>query len=164
MIFDRIENLKLYAQIPYIKDIIQFIKEKDCLSLSVGEIPIRGKDLFVRVVEYVTSPSVERRLEAHHIYADVQCVVSGVERMGFSTQKNLAVLTAYDKKEDIEFLETPKDKNSVIVYPNEFVVFLPYEPHQPGCLYQKATTVKKLIFKVKWISSFENDAGRSGIF
>jgi len=149
MILDRIENLKLYTQIPYIKDIVKFIKERDSKALLVGEIPIKGRDLFVRVAEYETQPALTRRFESHRVYADVQYIVSGVECMGFSTENNLSPLTEYDEKEDIQFFESPKCFSPLIVSQKEFVVFLPHELHQPGCIYQKPSLVKKLVFKVR---------------
>ena len=109
----------------------------------------RSRDLFVRVGEYVTAPQASKRFETHRLYADVQYLVQGVEVMGIATQGPLLPLVDYDELQDIQFFQTPKYVENLIVSSGDFVLFLPGEAHQPGCLYQSSVKVKKLVFKVK---------------
>jgi YhcH/YjgK/YiaL family protein len=149
MQFGNYDDLKRCTQIPFILDICAFVENTDCTGLLPGEIAIKGKDLFVRIGEYITEPQANKRFEAHRVYADVQYIVHGVEVIGVSHEKPLIPLTAYDASNDIQFFQTPKQVKNLVVSPKEFVLLLPGEAHQPGCVHQTPARIKKLVFKVK---------------
>ena len=155
MIFDCFKNLKRYS-VPQTEKILKFISENNCLTLPNEQIDIDGKNLFVRVMQYTPKPANENKFETHHIYADLQYVVSGVELMQIAPIESLTSLGKYDPKEgDYEFFElcrglinqTPTD---LVVCAGDFTVFYPGEAHRPSCLYKDSRcVVKKLIFKIK---------------
>jgi len=149
MEFYCLKDLKSFVRIPCVKDICKFIETTDCAKLPVGEILLKGKECFVRVGEYTTQPQTNKCFETHRIYADVQYIVSGIEVMGFTTEASLLPATKYDEESDIQFFEPPKRISQLVVSSGECVVFFPGEAHQPGCLYQNPSKIKKLVFKVK---------------
>lgn len=59
MIFDKIENMSLYSNLPCIGDIKKFISENDMVALGVGDIEIKGEDLFVKILDYQTKSDDE---------------------------------------------------------------------------------------------------------
>jgi len=149
MIIDNIENLNRY-NISHTENILKFIKEHDCTQLPDGEIEIEGRDLFVRIMSYTPKPATENRFEKHHVYADLQFIVKGVEIMQTSHGTDLVALTEYDTVGDYQFYRPTGVLNDLIVFKNEFVVFYPNEAHRPSCAYlPKSEPVKKLVFKIK---------------
>ena len=149
MITDSIEHLKRYA-VPKTETILKFIAEHDCANLPDSEIEIEGRQLFVRVMSYVPKPAAENRFEIHRVYADVQYLVSGVEIMQTTHEKDLTALTDYDPKGDYQFYKPIGLINDLIVFKDEFVVFYPNEAHRPSCAYLPISAlVKKLVFKIK---------------
>jgi len=149
MIIDSIGNLKRYA-VPKADAILSYIAGHDCAHLPDGENEIQGRELFVRVMSYVTKPAEENRFETHRIYADLQYLASGTELMQTARAKDLIPLADYDPKGDYHFFKSPGPVTDLIVQAGEFVVFYPNQPHRPACLFEgHKDFVKKLVFKIK---------------
>ena len=151
MIFDDIKNLKNYADIPQLDVILKFLQENDVLKLPEGDIEIKGKNLYVKVLRYIPKDADENNFETHKIYTDVQMIINGEEKMQVVNSKYLQEITEYNKESDFQFFSAQKYISDIIVRRNEFVVFFPEEPHKPGCSYQqkKDKPILKLVFKVK---------------
>jgi YhcH/YjgK/YiaL family protein len=115
-----------------------------------GEIQIEGRDLFVRVMSYIPAPKNENRFEIHRIYADVQYIVEGIERMFTAGMNDLTSCSEYDAKGDSHFFKASQPSSDLVVCAGEFAVFYPYQAHCPSCCYEGHNgVVKKLVFKVK---------------
>lgn len=150
MITDSMDHLRRYA-LPYTGEILEFIAEHDCVKLPDGEMEIKGRQLFVRMMSYQPKRALDNRFEIHRIYADVQYIVSGEELMQTSRVKDLLSLTDYDPSGDYQFFKTNGDAiTDLIVRSGEFAVFYPQEAHRPSCLYEGYKgLVRKLVFKIK---------------
>jgi len=151
MITDNIKFLERYA-VPQTEAILKFIAGRDCAHLPDGEIEIKGRDLFVRIMSYQPKKAAEGRFETHHMYTDVQYIVSGTELMQTARLEDLAPLTDYDVSGDYQFFKPLADAaTNLIVKDNEFAVFYPLEAHRPSCVYEGYTgQIKKLVFKIKF--------------
>ncbi len=149
MIFDTINNLPTYV-IPQVDKILNFIAHNNCLLLPNEQIDIDGKELFVKVMEYVPKPASENKFETHMVHADLQYVVAGVELMQIVPKKALKPLGEYDKQADYEFYKADQLITDLVVEAGQFTVFYPGEAHKPSCLYQNnQNIVKKLVFKIR---------------
>lgn len=150
MIYDRIDNLAKYSTIPQVDGVLDFLSRTDVFALKEGDIPIRGDDLYVKVLIYDPKPAAENHFETHKRYTDVQAVFRGVEEMQVTARENLADQTQYDEKFDYQFFSATGDVSSIIVGAGEFVVFSPGEAHKPGCrLRESEDKVVKLVFKIR---------------
>ncbi len=150
MIFDTIENLKKYKNIPQQDAIIKFLQETNISTLSEGDIEIKGKDLYVKVLRYVPKDVTENNFEIHKTYTDVQIIMNGEEKMQIVNPKYLQEINRYSEESDFQFFSAQEYISDIVVRENEFVVFFPGEPHKPGCNYQQRNQpVMKLVFKVK---------------
>ena len=149
MIFDHLNHVKRYS-IPQINKILNFISKNNCLTLPNEQIDIDGKNLFVRVMEYVPKPAFKNKFETHQIHMDLQYIVSGVELMRVAPREALISLGDYDEKKDCQFFKAHEAVSDFIVKANEFAVFYPGEAHCPSCLFKNSTIlIKKLVFKIK---------------
>lgn len=153
MIFDKVKNLSRYKEIPNLNLILDFIRDKDLSDLPEGDIEIKGKELFVKVLRYFPKLAEERNFETHKIYTDVQIIVKGVEKIQITNKENLKE-EIEDKKnrEDFQLFTASGDISEIIAKESNFVVFFPGEPHKPSCTYQKSDKpILKVVFKTSFL-------------
>lgn len=154
MIFDDFENAGRYPDIPYLKEIREYLESLRSpdggMNFPPGpEQEILGRNLLVRVGEYETGPADQKQFEAHTVYADLQLVVSGAEIMQVSLEKQPVPVTEYNEEADIRFFKDPEEISSALVSSGQFTVFFPGELHKPGCLANGIPAkVRKLVFKI----------------
>lgn len=150
MVHDKIENLSRYDSILGLSQVMEFLKNTDVHAIPVGDHPIDGKNLFVKVLEYIPWPVENGRFETHQNYADIQMVVRGREKMSLTKKENLRPLDDYNPETDFQFFSSSGEISDLVVKAGEFTIFMPNEPHRPGCLYENNDPkVRKLVFKVR---------------
>jgi len=148
VIYDRFENLDLYAQ-PGTRLHRAVVHARDVhLTVADGRTDIDGDRLYASVATYETGPREERRFEAHRKYIDVQVLLEGEEAIDVSLEDDLAVLEAYDEKRDVTFLKPPSQVASLAMRPGCFAVFFPHDAHRPGCHLSEKSRVRKIVMKV----------------
>lgn len=150
MIYDSLDNLKNYISIPFLKDIVEFIDKTDILSLSKGDIQIKGDDLYVKVLKYKPQEASKNYFETHRDYIDVQIVFKGVELMQVVQPEHLTETDEFKLEGDFVFYKATENISDLVVANNEFAVFFAGEPHKPGCMYKNNDCdILKLVFKVR---------------
>jgi YhcH/YjgK/YiaL family protein len=125
-----------------------FIRKQDFAGLTVGDHPLDGREVFVRVSEYNSKNPEDAFYEAHKDYADIHFLVSGEERIGVADLSAATVRTPYDEEKDIEFYE-PVAGKEFLAKPGTFFIFFPGEGHRPGMKVENNAPVKKIVIKVK---------------
>lgn len=148
MIFDKIENHHFYAELgERFAVAFSFIENTEINTLETGRYDIMDSEVFALVSEYETKPLQENKWEAHQVYADIQVVIKGKEKMGFVSVDKLTPIDDYQAEKDIQFLEGQGD--FVTMEPGSFVIFLPQDGHMPGVAINQPTFGKKIVIKVK---------------
>ena len=148
MIIDKLENLPVHTFISVnLKEGLEFLKNADLQNMEVGRYDIAGNDVFALVSEYISKESQDCLLEAHHIYTDIQYIVSGREAIGYASLKNQDVLTTYNADEDVIFYTG--ETTPLILIPGMFAVFFPQDLHRPCMQIYGPEKVKKVVIKVK---------------
>ena len=118
-------------------------------TIQVGQYPLEGEDLFVKVTEYDTVDPSMKDLETHGKYTDIQFVLKGTENIGVGDRDELTVTTPYSEAEDIGFYEQ-KDGSSLLAEPGTFFIFFPENAHAMGIdVDGKSRSVKKAVIKVR---------------
>ena len=106
----------------------------------------------MNVMSFDTVLPETKKAEMHRKFIDIQLVISGEEMIESSVaQPDLAQYDEYRDEDDYQLTltEVLEGKNEVVLKPNMFAIFLPYEPHKPGnAVNGKCQTVKKLVVKV----------------
>ena len=96
MLVASIENAEAHDYLSErLKKAYAFLRENDLGALSCGRHDIDGEDVFANVMEYDTVPAEAKKLEAHKLYYDVQCVVSGIERVEVAPLEGLVCAKEY---------------------------------------------------------------------
>ena len=147
MIADRLDRAAQYAGLPKrIRTALEWLRATDLAALPVGRIDLEGEKLFALVQEYDTKPMSEGLWEAHRSYIDVQYVVRGVERMGYTPVETITVTKPYDADKDYlngtgpgAFIEAPAG----MVF-----VLWPGDAHMPGMRVDGPVPVRKIVLKV----------------
>lgn len=149
MIIDKVTNLKKYANIPNIRDILRFLDNKKITCLPCGDISIIGQDLYLKVLRYRPKAPKQNKFEIHRKYTDVQIIIKGVEMMQVAPLECLKKTRA-SLKDDFVFFSGNKYISEIVARKGDAIVFFPEEAHKPGCSYKGIESqVTKLVFKTR---------------
>ena len=110
-----------------------------------GKYPF-GADCFINVMDCTTREEFAD-MEAHDVYVDVQCLITGEERIYYTDRAALAVTKPMDAAKDVGFFAyTPCQ--FVDYKAGECVVLYPEEAHLPGRAVKAPVTAKKAVMKL----------------
>jgi YhcH/YjgK/YiaL family protein len=126
---------------------LDFLEREDLPSLQPGRHDIIGDACYANVSSYSSKPEEQGVWEAHRKYIDVQYVLSGRERIGFSCIDKLKVCKEYDEEQDYLLLEGNGD--FALVESGMFAVFAPQDAHMPGIAVESPGPVRKIVVKVR---------------
>lgn len=99
-----------------------------------GETPVRGRDLYLRVLTYDIVPREDGVLEAHRAYADVQFVLAGSERIAVWPADALRERTPYDAERDaVHFVPLARDQLVLTLEPGPLRFSFPVTRICPSC-------------------------------
>lgn len=120
--------------------------------LSVTEQTENGKrlfddDCFVNVMSTETKTEIGL-MEAHEKYIDVQCLISGEEKMLYTEKAALTQKKPYNESSDYA-LYAFDTAEEVILNAGDCVIFYPNEAHLPCLAPNGKATIKKAVLKLK---------------
>jgi YhcH/YjgK/YiaL family protein len=147
MIVDKLENGAYYYSLgARIQKAIEYLKNSSLSEIEVGKYQIEGDDIFALVSEYDTK-SVETGLwEAHKRYIDIQYIIKGSEKIGYTSVENLKTTVEYDESKDILFGTANGD--FVTLQQGMFMILAPQDGHMPSIYCEKPERVKKVVIKI----------------
>ena len=129
---------------------MQFINLHKIIELPVGDIPILNDELYVKVLKYTPMHASKGFFETHDQYADLQFVIKGRESMFYVDSKRITPTDKFTLEGDFKFYEASECISELVVSEGEFTIFLPGEPHKPGCLTgNDDREIIKLVFKIR---------------
>lgn len=152
MIYDTLDNLGLYQNIPHLEKILHFINSNDLSKLSLGRHEIDGEQLYASIDSYSTFPESERRFEIHHHHADLQLMISGRELLQVAFPSDLREELPKEGEGDFFFHSIRSHSHSPLLLEDRRFVFIPaYHPHRPCLQVAENTTdsVRKVVFKIR---------------
>ncbi|QLB40740.1 N-acetylneuraminate anomerase [Mannheimia pernigra] len=124
------------------------LKALDLANLALGWQDLE-EGIRMSVMSFETSPAEGKKAEMHRKFVDIQLLIEGEEMIEYGlSQPNLSKYDEYRDEDDYQLTDEIDDKNEVILKPNMFAIFLPYEPHKPGNTVNENKTLKKLVVKV----------------
>ena len=114
-----------------------------------GRYELRGDDIFMNVMAFATQPAESKKAELHAQYIDIQLLLRGEERILFGVAGTARQREAWHVEEDYQLCTVMEYEQSVTLRPGMFAVFMPGEPHKPGCVVGEAGEIKKVVVKVR---------------
>lgn len=149
MIIGHLNALPLAGLPPTLREILD---RPDCTLAALsarddGRWQPEGCQWFCHLGPAQTRPQAERHTEYHHLWADIQVVLSGEETIRAGMQ-SLAQAGDEERKADLYIAPNAAHPVSITLRRGDFAVFLPGEPHQALCAVEAPLTVRKAVFKV----------------
>ena len=149
MIYDKIDNIELYQGLSSdIYDGLKFLKQASPdLANGIHQINPRVKAI---VSEYDTKAVNENGYEAHREYIDIQCLLTGIEKIDCLPLEYLKGTKPYNEAVDAAFYEVGDVKPQEVLIGNAyFAIFYPQDGHMPQLCVDAPKKVKKVVVKVK---------------
>ena len=150
MIFSSIhsnDDFKAYPAV--IRRVIDYLKNNDFEKMEPGVYELEGKDLYAQVFDAETGPVEEKRPESHEDYLDVQFLVTGEEKLGFTPNTGAYEVAEHILERDLIFYKSVKNEGFVHAVPGCFTVFFPYDIHRPAVAAAEPMVVRKVVVKVR---------------
>ncbi len=144
---DKAEFARQYAANKiYWDKAFSFLKEHTLTTLSTGKHPIDGTNVFATVTEDPSKDFDKTQWESHRKYIDLQCVITGEEKMGKYPFLKLTVTKPYDETRDVA--NYSGDGKIYDIKAGSFIIFFPADAHRPNITPGGNKPVKKIVIKV----------------
>lgn len=148
MVFDRLKNAQQYFPLgERIEKALKYLVDTDFENVEPGTYEIDGENIFAIVQLYNTKPSSSTKWESHRKYIDIQYMVSGKEKIGFTDSQRMITLQEYHAGNDISLHKG--EGNYLIADEGHFAIFFPVDIHMPRVAINIPHEVKKVVVKVR---------------
>lgn len=148
MIYDNIKNAHLYFSLDEkIQKALTYLQTTDFNNVEAGTYDVENKDIYAIVSEYQTKPMTSGKWESHKKYIDIQFLINGAERIGYSESKKVITLQDYNPDDDYSIHKG--EGQFVNIEENHFIILFPSDIHMPGIAVNIPKPVKKVVVKVK---------------
>lgn len=128
--------------------VIEYLKSEDFTTKEVGVYELEGKDIFYQVIETETEMEDKRFAESHKKYLDIQYVISGKEKIGFTPILEEYKIKEYIEERDLIFYESVKNEGYIIATEGCISIFYPEDVHRPQIAVDNPEKIKKIVVKV----------------
>ncbi|MGR5133219.1 YhcH/YjgK/YiaL family protein [Vibrio alfacsensis] len=144
-----LSELNNYQHLPTkLLNVIEQVKQRIYDSVENGRYPIEGDEVFFFVVDDNTQALNDRRSECHRKYVDVQILLTGEERYGYSQHPFQSLAEDLLDSKDIAFSEDIIDEQFADLNEHDFIIFKVAQPHRPLVAINQPMPVRKAIIKV----------------
>ncbi|KPU81997.1 mannitol dehydrogenase [Psychromonas sp. PRT-SC03] len=148
MLFGNVQQLELcvYAH----KNIGFWIKEALLIAdkNKDGKYLIGEEGVFVVLASAITEPEAHRKAEFHRAYIDIQILLEGQERLGYSNALTAEDKALIDVDNDLYFVDHVENENFVNLKCGDYALFYAGQIHRPLCCVNQALAIKKAIIKI----------------
>ena len=149
MILGEIRMLSSAGLHPVLADALTLALTARPQEKTPGRVELRGEDIFMNVMQFVTQSPVEKKAELHEAYIDIQLLLAGEERIQFGVAGSARQCEEIHVEDDYQLCREIADSQTITLQPGMFAVFMPGEPHKPGCNVGEPKEIKKVVVKVR---------------
>ena len=114
-----------------------------------GRYELRGDDIFMNVMTFATQPPEQKKAELHEQYIDIQLLLAGEERIQFGVTGSARNCEEMHIEEDYQLCTVIEGVQTLDLKPGMYAIFMPGEPHKPGCVMKESGEIKKVVVKVR---------------
>ena len=127
MITGLLSELPVFKSIhPNLAKAIDHLLSLDFTSLAAGKYEVEGERIFYLVNEYSTKPVQECEPERHRRYSDIQIMIRGAEKFGYTPFRNQQPSPDFLPDQDVAFYSLPAGEIGYItLVPGQFILFFP---------------------------------------
>jgi biofilm protein TabA len=124
-----------------------FLKDSNLNTIAKGKYPIDGDNVFASVTEDPSKDFDKTNWESHRKYIDLQCIITGDEKMGVWPVANATVIKPYDEKKDVA--NYTAEGKFYVGSAGTFFIFFPADAHRPNITPGGNKPVKKIVIKIR---------------
>ncbi len=149
MLFGHLDNPHYAVGLPKVfANLCKKLKLLDLNGLPLGWQEL-DQGIKMNVMELESSPAEGKSAEIHRKMIDIHLLISGEEMIEYGMQyPDLNLYNEYNEEDDYQISSVIEDKNELVLTPNAFAIFLPYEPHKPVNCLARSKKLKKIVVKV----------------
>lgn len=107
-----------------------------------------GERLFMNVMTLTTQPPQEKKAELHRAYIDIQLLLEGCETVHYGIAESARELEEWHPEQDYQLCNAIHNAQTLTLEPGMFAIFMPGEPHKPGCHDWLRAPLKKVVIKL----------------
>ncbi|HET6438442.1 MAG TPA: YhcH/YjgK/YiaL family protein [Anaeromyxobacter sp.] len=132
-----------------VQEILRRAADPALLGAPLGRQAIDGDRLCLVLSEYVTQAAERSWPESHREHCDVQVVLFGEERIGWTPLGSGCLPRgAFDADKDLQLYQAVGALSWLAAAPGTFFLFEPSDVHQPGIAATGGVRVRKLVGKI----------------
>ena len=128
---------------------IALAQAHDLHTIAPGSYELQGDNVLMNVMAFHTGVPEEKKAELHSQFIDIQILLAGEERIFYGVAGSACECEEAHPDEDYQLCRRIEGEQSIALRPGMFVVFMPGEPHKPGCITDSAGEIKKAVVKVR---------------
>ncbi|NPT85772.1 YhcH/YjgK/YiaL family protein [Escherichia coli] len=147
MMMGEVQSLPSAGLHPALQDALTLALAARPQEKAPGRYELQGDNIFMNVMTFNTQSPVEAEL--HEQYIDIQLLLNGEERILFGMAGTARQCEEFHHEDDYQLCSAIENEQAIILKPGMFAVFMPGEPHKPGCVVGEPGEIKKVVVKVK---------------
>ena len=149
MISDALNSLPSAGLHPVLQQALTLAIAANPQEKTPGRYTLQGENIFMNVMQLATQSPEQKKAELHQQYIDIQMLLSGEERILFGMTDSARHCEEMHIEDDYQLCSQIADEQAMVLKPGKFVIFMPGEPHKPGCVVQTPMDIKKVVIKVR---------------
>ena len=149
MISDALNSLPSAGLHPVLQQALTLAIAANPQEKTPGRYELQGDNIFMNVMQFATQSPEQKKAELHREYIDIQVLLSGEERILFGMTDSARQCEEMHVEDDYQLCSQIADEQAMVLKPGRFVIFMPGEPHKPGCVVQAPMDIKKVVIKVR---------------
>lgn len=114
-----------------------------------GRYELQGDDIFMNVMSFATQPPEQKKAELHEQYIDIQLLLAGEERILYGVAGSARQCEERHVEDDYQLCSAIEEMQRLDLKPGMYAIFMPGEPHKPGCVVKESEEMKKVVVKVR---------------
>ncbi len=114
-----------------------------------GRYALQGDDIFMNVMEFATQLPEQKKAELHTCYIDIQLLLAGEERIQYGVSGSARQCEEQHAEDDYQLCSLIHGMQQIDMKPGMYAIFMPGEPHKPGCVVTESEEIKKVVIKVR---------------
>ncbi|KNC93919.1 N-acetylneuraminate anomerase [Trabulsiella odontotermitis] len=115
---------------------------------EAGQYLLQGDTLYMNVMQFATQLPQEKRAELHRDYLDIQVLLEGEERIHYGLNGSARECDVWNEEGDYQLCDAIEGEQTLTLKPGMFAVFMPGEPHKPGCHEREEHIIRKVVIKL----------------
>ncbi|TDQ20490.1 YhcH/YjgK/YiaL family protein [Raoultella sp. BIGb0149] len=133
---------------PALAQAILLAQAHDLQSIAPGRYELQGDSVFMNVMRFSSGAPAEKKAELHTRFIDIQILLAGEERIFFGVAGAARECEDAHDEDDYQLCRSIDGEQVLTLQAGMFAVFMPDEPHKPGCMVTQAAEIKKVVIKV----------------